>query len=116
MIDVLGVERNEWRREWIWQWRFLRLRSVRDKGKEVSTMVMGLISVNTHSAADSLLSPLFLPFKSFLGTLRLDMPNSSAIPNSRRPRKSSPNASAKLPLQNTTLSRRSVSDVTDPHT
>lgn len=42
---------------------------------------------------------LFLPLRSFFGTLRLDKPNSDAMPSSRRPRKSSPSASAKLPLR-----------------
>lgn len=55
--------------------------------------------IDTHAAEESLSAPLFLPFRSFLGILRLDMPNSAAIPNSRRPKKSSPRASAKLPLE-----------------
>ena len=42
--------------------------------------------------------PFFFPLSNFLGTERLCRPHSPAIPNSRKPRKSSPNASAKLPL------------------
>lgn len=41
---------------------------------------------------------LCLPRKRRFGIVRLERPNSLAIPSSRKPRKSSPNVSAKLPL------------------
>ena len=52
---------------------------------------------NTYADGSSLMPPFF-PFSSRLGTVRLESPNSSAIPSSLRPKKSSPKDSAKLPL------------------
>lgn len=65
------------------------------------------VSSETYAEGPAWAAPLFLSLRSFLGIVRLDNPNSAAMPSSRRPRKSSPNESAKLPMTNSPSSSSS---------
>jgi hypothetical protein len=53
--------------------------------------------------------PRDFPLSSFFGIVRLDNPNSAAIPSSRNPRKSSPSESENPPMTNALSSSSSSS-------
>ena len=97
VVHSSGVQRYERRRRGKRRWRFLRLCTSRS---DFNAAVMKKTkATSTYASGSSLIPPLPLPLRSRLGTVRLDRPNSSAIPSSFKPKKSSPKESAKLPLR-----------------